>query len=76
MLICTVFHRYKDFFSPRFLAFFFNFIFKIKFICVALAALGLTPFVEQTGLEFHRGVPASASWATGLKVCSTMAGLL
>jgi hypothetical protein len=47
--------------------------FETGFICIALAVLELTHFVDQADLEL-RNPPASASQVLGLKACATMPG--
>jgi hypothetical protein len=45
-------------------------VFETEFLCIALAVLELTHFVDQAGLKL-RNLPASASRVLGLKVCAT-----
>ena len=45
-------------------------VFETEFLCIALAVLELTHFVDQAGLEL-RNPPASASQMLGLKVYAT-----
>jgi hypothetical protein len=59
-LVCFVF-----FF---FFSFSFSWFFETGFLCVALAVLEFTHFVDQAGLEL-RNPPASASQVLGCFVC-------
>jgi drug/metabolite transporter (DMT)-like permease len=65
-LLCFLSHR--ESFSKRKM-----FFFETGFLCIALAVLERTHFVDQTGLKL-RNPPASASRVLGLKVCATTPG--
>jgi hypothetical protein len=74
-MCCVLYRQGFLFFVLGFFFFFFFFlVFEVGFLCIALAVLELTHFVDQAGLKL-RNPPASASKMLGLKACATTPGL-